>query len=407
MTAEVVVMNREGVALAADSTVSIGDAKTFDTANKLFMIAPGIPVGIMIYNAATFMNLPWEVLIHAYREYLLDNRILHDSLEGYAENFFEFLIERKDIFATIDQQKLIVGAVVGSLFNEITTSIWKNLENVAFKSENSITESQVLEIIDIEISNLHTPFQGHEQLYSDSDTKQFIKRFHKNFHDLINELRDDIFEKIPFNADQDEKLRDIYLSPFIRNLQTPWHSGIVFAGYGECDLLPRCTSYIVDYLICDQLKYRLHEEKQSSIEFTGASASIVPFAQEDVIQTFLLGRHPMFIEIIGNELSSVLEEKQIHHIIQNIEKTRESGYTTSIVETVASLPKEDLAGMAERLVSITSFMRKVSITPETVGGPVDVAVISKKDGFVWISRKQYFDKTDNLHIIQYMKRKGD
>ena len=27
---------------------------------------------------------------------------------------------------------------------------------------------------------------------------------------------------------------------------------------------------------------------------------------------------------------------------------------------------------------------------ETVGGPVDVAVISKGDGFVWINRKHYF-----------------
>jgi len=27
---------------------------------------------------------------------------------------------------------------------------------------------------------------------------------------------------------------------------------------------------------------------------------------------------------------------------------------------------------------------------ETVGGPIDVAVISKVDGFIWIKRKHYF-----------------
>ena len=27
---------------------------------------------------------------------------------------------------------------------------------------------------------------------------------------------------------------------------------------------------------------------------------------------------------------------------------------------------------------------------ETVGGPIDVAVISKGDGFIWIKRKHYF-----------------
>jgi hypothetical protein len=32
----------------------------------------------------------------------------------------------------------------------------------------------------------------------------------------------------------------------------------------------------------------------------------------------------------------------------------------------------------------------MSTETETVGGPVDVAVISKGDGFVWIKRKHYF-----------------
>jgi hypothetical protein len=58
---------------------------------------------------------------------------------------------------------------------------------------------------------------------------------------------------------------------------------------------------------------------------------------------------------------------------------------------VANLPKEELAGMAESLVSLTSFKRRVTHDPETVGGPIDVAVISKGDGFIWINKKNYFD----------------
>ncbi len=54
------------------------------------------------------------------------------------------------------------------------------------------------------------------------------------------------------------------------------------------------------------------------------------------------------------------------------------------------LPKDELSAMAEALVSLTSFKRKVTMGSETVGGPIDVAVISKGDGFVWIKRKHYF-----------------
>ncbi len=36
---------------------------------------------------------------------------------------------------------------------------------------------------------------------------------------------------------------------------------------------------------------------------------------------------------------------------------------------------------------------------ETVGGPIDVVVISKGDGFVWIKRKHYFKPELNPHFF--------
>ena len=42
-----------------------------------------------------------------------------------------------------------------------------------------------------------------------------------------------------------------------------------------------------------------------------------------------------------------------------------------------------------------------------VGGPVDVAVISKGDGFVWIRRKNYFDSQDNYKFFNKYKRHGE
>ena len=51
------------------------------------------------------------------------------------------------------------------------------------------------------------------------------------------------------------------------------------------------------------------------------------------------------------------------------------------------------------LVSLTSFKRKFSLDAETVGGPIDVAVLSKGDGFVWIKRKHYFKAELNPHFL--------
>ena len=61
-----------------------------------------------------------------------------------------------------------------------------------------------------------------------------------------------------------------------------------------------------------------------------------------------------------------------------------------IIEMLGHLQKDELAEMAESLVNLTAFKRKMSKEMESVGGPIDVAVISKGDGFIWVKRKHYF-----------------
>lgn len=70
------------------------------------------------------------------------------------------------------------------------------------------------------------------------------------------------------------------------------------------------------------------------------------------------------------------------------------------MSVVSHLPKDELAAMAETLINLTSFKRKVTMDAQTVGGPIDVAIISKKDGFVWVKRKHYFDRDLNPHYFE-------
>ena len=61
MTCEVAVMNKRGVALAADSAVTLGNGrKIYHTAEKLYSLSPSIPVAVMTFGAADMMNVPWK-----------------------------------------------------------------------------------------------------------------------------------------------------------------------------------------------------------------------------------------------------------------------------------------------------------------------------------------------------------
>ena len=71
-----------------------------------------------------------------------------------------------------------------------------------------------------------------------------------------------------------------------------------------------------------------------------------------------------------------------------------------VLRMVTALPKDELAAMAEALVNLTAFKRRITETMETVGGPIDVAVISKGDGLIWVKGKHYFEPELNQHFFK-------
>ncbi len=106
MTAVVGILNKHAVALAADSAVTIGGGsgrKIFNKANKVFALSKQHPVGIMIYNSASFMATPWEIIIKVYRKQL--NSKSFPTLAEYQNDFIEFL--RAKIFTLMTKFKFI------------------------------------------------------------------------------------------------------------------------------------------------------------------------------------------------------------------------------------------------------------------------------------------------------------
>ncbi len=56
--------------------------------------------------------------------------------------------------------------------------------------------------------------------------------------------------------------------------------------------------------------------------------------------------------------------------------------------------------MAEALVNLTAFRARMSVEEiETVGGPIDVAVISKGEGFVWVKHKDLVKPQTAFHPV--------
>lgn len=96
------------------------------------------------------------------------------------------------------------------------------------------------------------------------------------------------------------------------------------------------------------------------------------------------------------------------NIIRQIVGKAQQQYLWPITQSVATLPIDELAMLAESMINITSLRRKVAIDDNigTVGGLIDVAMITKSDGFIWMKRKHYFEPTYNPQYFfsHYLKQ---
>ena len=112
MTAEVALLNKNAVALAADSKVSVGAGspeKTYDTVNKIFTLSKVHPVGIMIYGNAEFMGFPWETIVKQYRAAKRGKS--EPTVDRWAEDFTRFVLRLKGIRKKIYPRTFITSNI--------------------------------------------------------------------------------------------------------------------------------------------------------------------------------------------------------------------------------------------------------------------------------------------------------
>jgi len=411
-------MNANGVALAADSAVTFGRAgttKVFSTANKIFTLSKYQPVGVMIYGSASLIGTPWETLIKRYRSTLGTQSF--GTLDEYASAFIDFLRTDKLLFHP-DLEEAAIAAHLRSNLLPLLQDILKALD-IAIKQQSALDEALITKLVSETVADVHQNLSANPDFtFPIPDGDPFLTRCRV----VTERVTSEVFKELPFSAEARVQLTQI--SEFLlRQFDPDEESGVVFAGFGADELFPVLSQYTVKGVSPEALKF---ERTRLAVMETG----IYPFAQTDVVELFTSGvarsyqaglltllsaELPQEIERIIEEVLSTKYKKAAAHAIAEIphrvkdfaaekmtklSEERRQLFSDQMVSIIRGLPKEELAVMAESLVSLTSLRRKVSFGQETVGGPVDVAVISRGDGFIWIKRKHYFEPALNPQFFE-------
>jgi len=416
MTTEIAIMNKEAIALAADSAVTVGqkgEEKIFTSANKLFALSKYCPIGIMVYGNAVFMGVPWETIIKIYRSKLGNHKF--DTLREYTEDFIAFLNNGNPLFPEAQQKKYLYGNTLSYFNSPIKEDIDEKVESI-MEERGEITYTEIKQIVSNVIKKYYILLENTKVL--PSIPKTHIKGIIDKHGDIIDKARKDVFQKLPISGVSLDQLKKIRASLFSKDIFPSGISGVVVAGFGEKNTFPSLKSFDIQGIINNKLKYKYNEKSSGDINFEN-TAAIIPFAQREMVITFMEGVDPFlhnqiedflskifnnYPEIIVDKIDKIqVSEKQqlkkklkkvSNEIFKDYQKVmathRRKYYIDPVINVVAILPKDELATMAESLVSLTSFKQKVTKAPETVREPIDVALISKGDGFIWIKKKHYF-----------------
>jgi hypothetical protein len=74
---------------------------------------------------------------------------------------------------------------------------------------------------------------------------------------------------------------------------------------------------------------------------------------------------------------------------------RELVGTAGTALSVPAMPIQDAIDVARFLVDTATKFARYGLRPETIGGPTEIAAITKHEGFKWVERKHYYRSTLN------------
>ena len=309
MTAIVGVLNKKGIAIAADSAVTfssgkrtlynedgkeeiVSDSKILNSGDKMLRLKDGQPVAVMIVGnshlcLSSTHHLPWDVIIRWYRKQ-------HDhsgfpSLIEYIRDLMGFvnsdILEGTESFKPSEATYLVFAGYA---------------ENDSYPS---ICCCEVPEVKNGKISCL----------------------LPKDFQAISDKRESAVFA-----------------------LGMPY--------------------------IIDSIKYGIQEERIDPI------SRQFPCMLTDML--YKVGRFEQAQIIDRGRITCKVQEQIQEYKVKHYSKW---------LEVIKKYDLRDMAALAENLIKATALHRKITFQQENVGGLVDLALITRNDGFQWLNRKSWYE----------------
>lgn len=390
------------------------------------MLSNVCPIGIMIFNNMALLGVPWETIIKQYRQFLGHTKF--DTLEGYGRHFISFVAAQDKMFPIEVQRQYFLRKFRSECLN-IEKQVEQLLGQLPYEermNEESLSTARIdklASVIEQHVNKWNS--QEDSEVITEEAATSFLESVSSSITDIVNQ----VFTEYDVPAEQVTQLNEVAnYSIYKLDWNSGSYTGLVIGGFGEQEHFPVMQRINIDGMYNDILKWEeidvqhVSEEQPSYIGSFAVTKAVDGFLTGidtelhkllatmtrliQVVPTTLLNSmveryenlNAEWVELfisVSDILATNLREK-VHFSVQSRKK--------DVLAVVEMLPLKELANVASTLVKLSSFEQQLSPQTEVVGEPIDVAVISKGDGFIWIDRKYYFKKELNYRYFDNINR---
>lgn len=421
MTAVVGIMNKRGIAIAADSAVTITNEKGLkiaNSANKMLRLSSTQPVSVMVVGNACFLDTYWDIILRRYRQKRGDINL--PSVEAYVEDFLAYISTEKQL-SNLPYEKAYVLEGIHQCFDMI------NADAPCVKTDDNYNATNINEITQAFHEKMAQTREEWKDIqpgpaFKDYTLKAFKKYASGLWNQFVKEVIDDFYCPYPksfFNQIKDEVLEFVLL--YLTKYRNDDETVLVFSGFGVEEEYPSLIAVRIDEGFDGRVCYRIQDKDRVHISEKNETA-ICPYAQSDIMLALLTGVNPRFKKeafyrnkniyddyedqvrfflkandkFTDNMKTTINKVKYVdlRHGFKSFEDKLEKASWQTWLKALKNYDLQDMAHLAENLVALTSFERHMTFQEEGVGGPIDLAIITKNNGFVWLNRKSWYNHQD-------------
>jgi hypothetical protein len=413
MTSEIAVMNQRAVALAADSAVTLIDGGTVAVRNdqrKLFQLIEGRPLGLMFFGVADLMGHPWDHLIENYQTKVKPGAL--SQVRDYAARFTSMLDNLEEFFPRSrqkDEYKRLLASVFRYIFH-----LAQFLRESAGGEDGQQSDIAILERA---IERIWREYQFREDGSPRPDLVCFPQGFGaKVARDYAREIDEVIaygFGPFGLGKQSVQRLKEIGVFAVVKDLFLEDVTGLVFAGFGADERYPSVVTWFVSAIVGGIAKRseagvdKIDGETRSKIrvyadsEVTNAFIRGIDFNLERRFYGgFRMMMHGLVEQVVGafphadaatrdgvrERFQRDIVPRYLDAFYRMIADYQQQVFINPILRVLEIAGRKELGETARELVELNVFKKRIMAQKETVGGAIDVAVISREGGFQWLQQ---------------------